>query len=266
MSTRSIFQSEAQNILTDGVITSTVAPITAGGYSLALLSALRPDWNVKWNTNTVTITWTLANPTRGDVFVLPKSNLVTGAATLTNGSGLSQAITIPAVQANGISKTTAIDLTLGTPVAATRTSNVWHLVIVANTSNVTLGAAVAIYNPRTLFVATGFRMGVVYGKKTATLNSANWQLARYKLSGQSLERSFTLTALVSDVDAASLEAFFDGCFGDAYPGTIWLDPDNSPDAYMGYWPESGYARTRIEPDVNEIKFVFTEMSKGIPLS
>lgn len=264
MSTRSIFQSEAQNILTDATITADVPPLTTG-YDIDLLSALRPDWNVKWGAATVTITWTLAAPARGDVFVLPKSNLTTGHATLTNDAGLSQALTIPALQANGLSKTLAVDLTIGTPNPTTRTSNVWHLVISTNPVNVTLGAAVAVYNPRTLFAATGFMMGVTYGKKAATLSSENWQLARYKISGRSIERSLTLEALVSDADAVLLESFWDGCSGDAYPGTIWLNPDTDPDAYLGYWPENGFSRTRKEPDVNEVKMVFTELSKGIPL-
>lgn len=265
MSTRSIFQSEAQNILTDATITSDVAPLTTGGYSLDLLNALRPDWNIKWNVSTVTITWTLSSPARGDVFVLPKSNLTTGHATLTNGAGLSQALTIPSLQANGLSKTTAIDLTLGTPNPTTRTSNVWHLVIASNPVSVTLGAAVAVYNPRTLFIAGGFLMGVTYTKKTGTLNVANWNLGRFKLSSGATERGLVLSALSSDADAVQIEDFFDGCAGDAYPGTVWLNPDTDPDAYLGYWSEGGFSRTRKEPNVNDIKLTFTELSKGIKL-
>lgn len=265
MSTRSIFQSEAQNILTDATITSSVAPLTSGGYALSLLNALRPDWNVKWSVATVTITWTLASPARGDIFVLPKSNLTTGHATLTNGAGLSQALTIPALQANGLSKTTAVDLTIGTPNPTTRTSDAWHLVISSNPVNVTLGCALALYNPRTLFIAGGFLMGVTYTKKAGTQSTSNWNLSRYKLSSRAIERGLILSVLSSDADAAQLENFFDGCAGDAYPGTLWLNPDTDPDAYFGYWPEGGFSRTRKEPDVNDVKLTFMELSKGIPL-
>lgn len=265
MSTRSIFQSEGQNILTDAVITASTDPLTTGGYTLDILNALRPDWNIKWGVTTVTITWTLDSPARGDVFVLPKSNLTTGSATLTNGSGLSQALTIPSLQANGLSKTTAIDLTLDTPNPVTRTSDVWHLVIVSNPVNVVLGAAIAVYNPRSLFIAGGFLMGVTYTKKAGTLNVTNWQLGRFKLSSRALERGLVLSVLSSDADALQIEDFWDGCAGDAYPGTIWLNPDTDPDAYFGYWPEAGFSKTRKEPNVNEIKLVFTELSKGIPL-
>lgn len=263
MATKTIFQSAAQNILADAVVTSDVPPL-ATGYSLTLFSSLRPDWNIKFGVTTVTITYTLSAPARGDILVVPKSNLITGFATLTNATGLSQALIFPALQGNGISRTLALDLSIGTPNPTTRTSNVWHLVIASNPANVTIGAAFAIYSPKTLFVGDAFLWGVGYTKKVGTLSAQNWQQSRFKLAGRTVERSLTLATLATDSDADALEAFFDGCYGDAVPGLLWLNPDTDPDGYFGYCPDT-FTRTRTNPNINDIKFTFTELSKGIPL-
>jgi hypothetical protein len=106
-----IYQSTASNLFAGIAPTSTVAPSST--YSLATFTYLRPDWRVKFGAGTLTLTWSGVSATiQGDVFTIPISNLDAGAAvaTLTNSSGLSQAITIPATPADGVPLTTVVDL------------------------------------------------------------------------------------------------------------------------------------------------------------
>src|SRR5678815_5017755 len=107
-----IMQSAAQDIFFGATITADVAA-SPSDYDVTLLGAMLPAWRIRWTVKTVTITWTLATAMRGDVFVLPMSNLSTGSVTLTNGAGLSQAITMAVLDGMGIPRTTVVDLTIG---------------------------------------------------------------------------------------------------------------------------------------------------------
>ena len=122
------------NILAGSTVSGTAPSST---YSLATLLTMQPAARVRWGSPTVSVTFTLDAPARGDVFVLPVSNLeesIDGAspesvAVLTNGAGLSVALTIPALQGNGLPGTVCVDLTDAEPNATIRTSAVWTLTI-----------------------------------------------------------------------------------------------------------------------------------------
>lgn len=265
-----IFQGFDQNILQDAVITATVVPQTT--YDVTDLGFLRPDWRIRWSAGTLTITWTLASPALGDLFVLPMSNLDTAGSpsatiTLTNASGLSVAITMPAIRRNGLPKTLVVDLTAAEANPTTRTSDVWHLVIVGNPSDVTLGAAAAIYSPLTQLGDRDFKWGYTIRKRGAQAEIQNAHLTRYQQDLLASERMLDLETLATDADADALEDWFEGGNGRARPGVLWLQHGNVDDAYLGILQDE-FTRTVGTGecvDTNVIHLTFTELSKGIPL-
>lgn len=257
---KSIFQSAVQDVLQGATVTTNVA--VSAGYDVTQMLLGRPDWRVKWGVETVTITWTLPSPVLGDIFVLPQSNLTSG--TLTNGSGLSQTLINQGQYKNGLSRTWAVDLTIDTPNDATRTSNVWNLVIVSNGGDVVLGAALSIYSPKTQFTTHGIKYGVVYGRKAGTITNTNEYLSIDNTATGAAQRTLGLTAIATDAEAVALENMFDGSMGDGLPSLFWLNPDTDPDAYFGLMPNT-FNRTRTEADINNIQWTFTELSKGVPI-
>lgn len=265
----SIIQGWDQNILQGATITSTVAPSST--YILSELGLLLPSYRIIWGTGTVTITFTRgAGAAQGDILVIPASNLITGHATLTNGAGLSQALTFPSLLRNGFPPTMAIDLTVGTPNNATRTSNVWNLVISTNPANVVMGGAVAIYGPKTALTNRGFEWGYSLRKKGPVVESENDYGTEYIQGTGTYKRFLDITAKGTNTDTAMLEGTFDANFGRALPGLIWLDPAGSlgnpaTDAMLGVL-QGEFKRTHVWRQLHQLSLTIQELSKGeVPL-
>ncbi len=265
LTTAAIVQGADQNLFAGITPSSTVVPLTS--YSLAEFTFLRPDWRVKFGSGTLTLTWDLGSPGgQGDIFVLPMSNLVDGHVTLTNTSGLSQNIPVPATLRNGIPKTIVVDLSVLTPSSVTRTAGTWSLVISGNPSHVTLGACIALYSPKTALGDRDFRWAYTTRKVGATSEKTNEYLTRFILNMQTMERSIDLTAFATDADADVLEAWFDANNGRGLPGLLWLTPEIE-DAFFGIL-QATFERvvgSEMVPDTNLIKITCTELSKGLPL-
>lgn len=264
LATAAIFQGYDQNILQGAVITSSPAP--SATYSLLTLGFLRPDMRVRFGSGTVTVTFTVGSSKRGDILVIPMSNLVSGVSptvvSLTNGAGLNVPIATSGSLRNGLPKTIVVDLSLLDTNVSNRTSTVWNLVIVGNPSNVTLGGAIAIYGPKTALADRDFQWGYTPRKRGALSETVNEYLTRYQLNMQSMERSIDLQTLATDTDADALEAWFDANNGRGLPGLLWLTPEVE-DAFLGCWQET-FERI-VDKFTNTIKVSFTELSKGIPL-
>jgi hypothetical protein len=193
------------------------------------------------------------------------SNLVTGHVTLTNSSGLSQNIPVPATARNGLPLTIVVDLSVLTPSAGTRTAGTWNLVIAGNPANVKLGGAIALYGPKTMLGHRHFQWGYTLRKTSMAPEKVNEYGSRFIADTTAMERSIDVQTIATDTDADLLEAWFDGNHGRGLPGLLWLRPDVQ-DAYFGIWQPAFERTVGVGKVVNTnvIKLTFTELSKGIP--
>lgn len=264
LATAAIFQGADQNILDGATITSDVAPSYT--YALAVLGYLRPDWRVKFPSGTVTITFTRSSPARGDILVIPMSNLVDGHVTLTNGASLSVSIAVPGGLRNGLPKTIVVDLSLLDANDTHRTSDAWHLVIAGNPVNVTLGGVIALYGPKTALGDRDFQWAYTIRKRGAYTENYNEYRTRFAQNMLTSERSIDLSTMATDDDADALGDWFDGCNGRGAPGLLWLTPEVE-DGFFGILQDT-FERVRGSAQVADtelIKLRFDELSKGLPL-
>jgi len=261
MTGETVYARGGDNILEDGVVTGT-APLTS--YSLATLITRQPAARVRYGATTVTVVVTLSTPALGDIVAIPVSNADAGSGVLvvSNGSGLSVAITIPAVQANGIPNTAIKDLKTAVPNAATRTSNVWTFTFTGNSVNLILGGGLAIFGPkRTLDPDMGW--GYEYRERHASSNTANEYLTRYTVNYQTTERS--VIASIRTDDLAGVLAWFQANAGGAAPGLLWPQIAGF-DAYYGTWDTDFAAKNVAEgTEFYDVALTFREFSKGLPV-
>lgn len=258
---RAKFQAYDAWILDGAVVTSDVAP--AASYSLDTLLSLRPSTRVRFEVDTVTITFTLDDPAEVDLFALPMSNLSGAVLTLTNGSGLSRAITLAAVRRNGIPYTTIVDLSIATPSAVTRTSDVWNLEIAGNAADVILGGCVWLGSPLEA-LGHNYSWGSRGRAKHGTTSIENDYLAEYVTNKRTFRQEFELNlASATDADRAIVLGWNHANFGRGYPSVLWMDPDIN-DGTFGRWQEE-YEEAYVFLDNTEIPIVWREASKGKPL-
>ena len=255
-----IYARYADNILL-GVTPTGTAPSTS--YSLATLASLNPAARVKWGVKTVTITFTISSA-QGDILVLPMHNLDPGASvlTLTNGAGFSQAITIPALQANGLPPTVVVDLTL---LAGTRTSTVWNLVIINNSVNVTLGGCIAIYGPKRSLtgIAASDNFALEYHERETAnvLETANEYGTPYLQDYETVNRQVDVV-INGNASWSTIRDWFRSNHGRARPSLFWPDP-NVVDGYFGRWQPTFDVDHRL-PSYHPITLTFDEWPKGKP--
>lgn len=266
MKAAAILQSFNQNIFRDATVSASASPST--NYTLDTLLALRPDFRLRFDTTTLSITWDLGGGSPsvaqlGDIFVIPVCNLVDGVAVLTNDAGLTQAIPVPDPQASGHPRTIIVDLRIDNPDPDVRTSATWTLTITGNPENVVFGGAVALYGPTSYLVDRDFQWGYSEKAQFGAVDASNEYGTLYRQPTLTVVRSVELSTLATDADAARIRDWFDGNFGHGRPGLLWFDPDIE-DAYLGYLqPE--FSQQKVFTNANAITLTFTEMSKGLPL-
>lgn len=246
-----------------GSTVSGTAPQTT--YALADLLTLMPAARVLWPAGAVSITFTLAGAKQGDIFALPMHNLDAGSTiTLTNGAGLSQSIVVPAYQLDGLPPTIVINLTTGTPVAATRTSTTWTLSIASNSVPVCLGACVWISGPlRTLDRNPDWSSIHEQEQHAVVIHDNAWLVSR-RLNLRAKIRSYECQVSASDTGRDDLRSWYQSTAGGALLSLFWPDPGVG-DAYLGYFSNPlDVQRTFL--NLNTIKWTFTEASKGVALS
>lgn len=261
MSTTVVLQRASDDVFNAATMSGT-AP--SASYSLSTLTRRDPATRVRFGSGTVTVTFTLAAPARGDIFVLPCSNLDSGStvAALTNGAGLNEAITIPALQQQGIPRTAILDLTVAEPNATTRTSNVWNLVITGNSVNVTLGGAVFLFTPKRTVDAV--QWGLSYEKGHQADEHRNVYASRDRFDFRTTERVLSWQASVEPSELTDLEDCYDANHGIVYPGLLWVQRDEL-DAYIGTFGPKFRARQRDGYFLYDVACDFLELSKGKPV-
>ncbi len=259
--TSAIYARYDDNILLGVTPTATVAPDTS--YSLSTLASLNPATRVRWSVKTVTVTFTITSA-QGDILCIPFHNLDPGSSvlTLTNGAGFSHAITIPAMQANGLPPTLVVDLTL---LSGTRTSTVWNLVIASNSVNVTLGGCVAIYGKRTfLSSVVGGHFAVDFHERETSqvIEATNEYAIPYVTDLGTVIRQ--IDVLVRANGATGLTAvrdWFRANHGRGRPSLFWPDPAVT-DAYFGRW-QSTFDVQNTQSNYRPIQITFDEWPKGL---
>lgn len=258
-----IYQRYDDWILAGSTVSGT-APLNAT-YSLATLLELRPDKRLRFATNSPTVTFTLPTSRRADFFALPMSNTDAGSSvlTLTNGAGLSQVITVPALQPNNLPPTAIIDLRIGTPTNATRTSNVWNMVWTSNSVNVTLGGLPWLSGP-----VRAFDRSFLWNPKESETHAEDEKVNEYGTRNitdllSSVRQFSCVFGIATDTDRAALRAWYQACHGRALPSLFWPDPSIN-DAYVGTWQKT-YGADLTFLNLNNVPLVFDELSKGIPL-
>jgi len=264
-----IFQSYDQNILRDAVISCDVSPRAT--FDLVTLGFLRPDFRVVFDHDTLTLTFTLPGSRQGDILAIPMSNLVGSAGSpssprLTNAAGLDVLVPVPtATYGQSLPATLVVDLTDLESNDTIRTSNVWHLVI-ANSTDVSFGGAIAIYGPKTRLLDRDFQWEYHTRKKGGQIEVQNSHLTRFQQNFGTMEREIELTTLATVQDADAIEAWFDRNNGRGLPGLLWLRPEVQ-DAYLGIWQETferiNVLDVREGQELQQIRVVFTELSKGV---
>jgi hypothetical protein len=193
------------------------------------------------------------------------SNLAGSVLTVTNGAGLSQAITLATLPPDSYPRTTIVDLTVGTPVDATRTSTTWNLVIVGNAANVILGGAVWIGTTKRTFsqnyVLEPIRNLAYQGDEI--INSYG---VAYETDYQTLLRSIACNFHgASAQDRSDLEDWYRTSHGRARNSLFWPNPDVN-DALLGRWPQNFSEVLQVRGSaVNRVTVPFQEASKGKPV-
>jgi hypothetical protein len=273
MSDLAVFQAPDENILGGSAITADHAP--SASYSLSTLGSNNPAARVRWGTKTVTITFTLSEAKRGDVLVIPVTNLDSVASPtilrLTNGAGMDVNVLVPAMPRNRIPLTLVCDLTLLETDDTIRTSDAWHLVISNNSENVILGGAVLLYGPKTQFSTWDVQWGGTDSKTAQGAEVANEYGTRYRQTYETQVRSVTVTKLATADEADALEGWYDACggrFGTA--GMLW--PDLSVNDALFGTPQATWSKQRIAPNgplstdvIYQIQMTFDELAKGKPV-
>lgn len=257
-----VFQAADENILRQATWSGT---LPADTYARATFAQFDPAARVLYTGGTATITAAIAAPARGDVLAIPVTNA--DALTLTNGAGLDVDIPIPAMTRNRIPRTIVCDLSRLEPNSATRTSNVWHAVLTCSTANLVVGAAIALYSPRTDFLVGDFQWGGSESRTAYGSVHENEYGSRYLLTRETMRRSVKLTKLATQADLDAVEAWCDGNGGAFGPGFLWPNPEVN-DAYLGTVPDT-LDVTRVAPTsdgpVFSVSLAFVELSKGRPV-
>jgi hypothetical protein len=254
-----VYQTYADNILNGGTV-SGATPVT--GYSASTLVTNRPYARVRYSSGTVTVTVTATASARGDVLCLPMHNLSGAVLTLTNGAGLSEAITIPTARANGFPQTLVADLTALEPNASTRTSSVWNLVISGNASNVILGGAVGVYGP--MRTVTRLQWGYTEHERHEVIEHLNVYGSRLVYDLHAGQRSVVLSAMANSTEREQLRDWFRANHGSARPSLLWLDSSDLTTGYFGFWQDD-LSIVREHPNASMAGLTFTEASKGVAL-
>lgn len=254
-----VYQTYADNLLNGGTV-SGATPAT--GYTAATLVSMNPAKRVRYSSGTVTVTVTATASGRGDILCVPMHNLSGSVLTLTNGNGLSEAITIPTAMANGFPQTLVADLTALETNASTRTSNTWNLVISGNASNVVLGGAVAVYTSKR--TTTALQTGIVERESHPVVQHENIYGVSLRYDLHAMQRSVEGSFVASNTERETIRDWFRAGHGTARPSLLWLDTDDASSALFGVWAE--VAITREFRDRNTVPFTFTELSKGVSLA
>lgn len=249
-------------ILADAVYTGT-APMAT--YSLDTFAYIRPNWRVKYDVKTVTVTATLGASRKAEVLALPMSNIDAGSLvlSLTNGAGLNVAVPVPAVPTGIYGRlplTTVLDLR-GLASTLTRTSNVWNLVITANSVNVTLGAA--IWLGTLVEFTANFRPGLIQASKFYNGSETNFYGTENKVRSRARTRFCDLAVPSRDAQRDAFMEWGDAGEGSGLPSLFWPNPSVN-DALLGSWPDE-FSNTWVIANYSPMEFRFTERSKGIPL-
>ncbi len=268
----SIYARYTDNIFSGATFTPSVAPMAS--YDAASLGAHRfPESRVRWDVHSVDIDIDLSAPAQGDILVLPVTNLPAGFSptviTLTNDSGLSQQLTVPELPINRIPLTLVCDLTVDTPLDATRLEDGWHLSIVNAGVDITLGP-IYLFGPKRELTPNDVNWGFTEHLKHAASNQANEYLTRYRQDYETQERSRDCVVRATYAQKELLKSFYHANAGLVEPGLLWPEP-TIIDAYIGTWQEVFSAQqvngagTPFTDDYYDVTLQFTELSKGKPI-
>lgn len=254
----------SDNILTGAAVSAGASPMT--GYTLTdLLRAQYPDLRVRFSTNTVTITFTVASAT-GAILLIPWHNLTPGSSsvlTLTNSAGLSQAITIPALMANGLPHPVAYNFSA----LANRTSTVWNLVISGNATNVQLGAGIAVYSTvRDFSSFAGGNINASFVERELHFQDevSNEYGTNYVQDYGTHKRIVEFGAIGTFANVQDIVDWFRANHGRSYPSLLWPDPNNTTGTgspIYGVWSKD-FSVTRITPTRSSFRTTFEELSRG----
>lgn len=233
----------------DATVTANQTPLS--GYANSTLVSLNPAARLRYNTGTVTITLTFGSAVTADTFALPVSNLAGSVLTLTNGAGLSQAITLPTIPDNRIPLTAVKSF-------SSSSSTTWNLVISGNAANVILGGGLWLGAKRTLdrnFRYEFHEIGEQPGPEVTNEYGVDYT-PNLRTLVRRLQCEFAATA----TGRAQLKAWFED--GRKRPCFFWPDPSVN-DAYIGKWATT-YDVTR-GVNVSTLSMEFAELSKGKPV-
>lgn len=257
MSRNALFSPYDSYIL-GGATWSGTTPISS--YALSTFGYLRPDWRVKWNVKTLTVTATIGSGKQADVVAIPMSNLDTGTSPtilrLTNNQGLDVVVEIPAVPEDGIPLTAVYDFRLA-PNAGTP-ATVWNFIIANNSVDVTLGAL--LWLGRLTELNPNFRPSPIWSEQQHNTSVPNASGAVNVVEHGTRTRWVDLAVPSRDAQRDQLIAWARAGRGSARPSLFWPDPAVN-DALIGSWPDE-YANTWVIANFSPMDFRFTEKPKG----
>lgn len=263
MASVSALYSRADDSILQGAVVTGTAPLAT--YALSTLLSGLALARVRWGVTTVQIVLTLPAPRRADVFVPPVWNVDAGAsvAVLSNGAGLSQALTVPTIPPNGIPEFAPMDLRIGTPTGATRTSNVWTVDITGNSINVIAGGLMWLGQLRS------FDRNLVWNatdEETAHVDiTPNVYGTDYVVDYETASGGATVAFDdATDADRNALKAWQRSTHGGALPSFFWVDPTVQTSGLIGRWPRK-YSALFQFLNLNKVPLTFTGLTKGKPV-
>lgn len=264
MADETIYARGGDNIL-DGITPTGTAPSTT--YSLATLALMQPAARVRFGATSISLVFATPGAEQGDVLVIPVHNLDEGGGSpasvlqVTNSSGLSLNVPIPANQANGLPSTIVLDMTEGEPDAAKRRPTSWTLTVTGNSVNVTLGGAIAIFGPKRV-LDPDIGWGYSLQEQAGQAQTINAHLTRYIVNHRTAERS--IVASIRTTDLVGVRNWFQENGAGTMPGLLWAQLTGI-DAFLGIWDAKFQATNVPGTEYYDISLTFTELSKGKPV-
>lgn len=200
---------------------------------------------------------------RADILVIPVWN-ADGTVTLTNDAGLNETIPLLSLPSNGLPRTLAVDLRVLEPLAATRTSDGFNLIIAGQSEALVMGGAVMLYTARE-FPDRDFRWEFKQRIRGNVIEHVNDHGTDLVYSLRTMNRSIDLTTLASEDDRDALEEWFEANFGRGLPCFVWLDPDGRNRPYFGRVSLT-FDESDTWHEAIEISLTIDELGKGKPVT
>jgi hypothetical protein len=266
MPIRTLYTRPSDNVAPDATWTVTSGTLDTG-YDVEAISDLTPSSAIIASGTSLTVRATFATAKTLVGIVILNHNFAQGSpyatVTLTNGAGLSQALSVPDDRLDGLPTGLFKDFSA----AANRTSTIWNVVITGNAEPVFLGEILLLTAWRD---DLNFLVEASPGDRTDVPSIVHRTHAGVRMVYEHDVKidGFKGEVLLED-NAAALNALFQTARGTAR-NFVWIPDDDVNDAYLVHFSERTIerlillSRSHHESGVKRVPIVLEEEGNGLP--